>query len=691
MRAPRALPAIGVAVLLSSVVRADVNGPPLVADAVLRSYASIVSGDRAFNHVARLATLHRLPATAAFDGAAAYVVESARAAGLDVQVSDYPADGTTEVWTWRSFPEWEARAGELSWATDDRSRIASFADSPVSLAAYSESVDITADVVDIGPGYRDSDYEGKDVRGKLVFTNGFPSMVRQKAVVDRGAAGIITWYNEATQPDAAAWLSLPLDHSRTPPSSGTFAFVLSFFQGRPIKQALDRGEPVRLRAHVDATTRAGHYRVVSAVIPGERPDAGEIWFTAHLDHQEPGANDNASGSAAILEVATSLQMAIRNGTLPRPTATLRFLWGPEMIGNVLFVHDHPDAAARAIVDFNLDTVGENQTRLGTSLWVIRPPASRAHYAADVAENFAQYTLRNNRRLLGGRPDGPFISARGGSRAVLNAAVVPYVGGSDNVVFNDGAIAIPAIGYIHYPDPTWHTNVDKLDYVDATTLARAVFMTGASAIALGWPSNTSFDALLRNTEALGDVRLAQARSAARVLLVSGQPDAHHEAAMVIDEAYRDERDAVESLAGAPQFADRWRPALRRAGDRLDVHLALDRRELELASGTSCEVKAHQALGTRRPIRTGWKGPLDQYRNVLASKLPASALAHSPAASQLSSVALYEALNFADGRTPLIDIYHRVAGECLLYHYPLPPAPVFQDFFDLLEQANLITWQ
>jgi hypothetical protein len=309
----------------------------------------------------------------------------------------------------------------------------------------------------------------------------------------------------------------------------------------------------------------------------------------------------------------------------------------------------------------------------------------------VAENFAQYTLRNNRRLLGGRPDGPFISARGGSRAVLNAAVVPYVGGSDNVVFNDGAIAIPAIGYIHYPDPTWHTNVDKLDYVDATTLARAVFMTGASAIALGWPSKSSFDALSRNTEALGDVRVAQARSTARVVLAGGERDARHLAALALDEAYRDERQAVESLAAAPHFTEASRVALRRAGTRLDAHLAFDREELGLASGASCDVEAHQALGTRRPVRTGWKGPLDQYRNVLASKLPASELANAPAASQLSSVALYEALNFADGRTTLIDIYHRVAGECLLYHYPLPSPAVFQNFFDLLEHANLVAWR
>jgi hypothetical protein len=41
-----------------------------------------------------------------------------------------------------------------------------------------------------------------------------------------------------------------------------------------------------------------------------RPAAGEVVLTAHLCHQSAGANDNASGSAAILEVGRALQAAV---------------------------------------------------------------------------------------------------------------------------------------------------------------------------------------------------------------------------------------------------------------------------------------------------------------------------------------------------------------------------------------------
>ncbi|MEO9226572.1 MAG: M28 family peptidase, partial [Gemmatimonadaceae bacterium] len=276
--------------------------PPALLDAALvNAYAEEVSGDLAFDHVAVLSTMHRLTATAAFDSAAAYVASNARASGLKVDVHDYPADGKTEFWTWLTFPRWEATAGDLSWVEPGKGLITSFTKTPVSLAEYSSSADVATEVVDVGTGNRDSDYTGKDVRGKLVFTTGFPSMVYQRAVVQRGAVGIITWYTELTQLDAAAWLSIPIARGDVPPLPKTFAFVLSYFQGRTIKRALDSGKPVRLHARVAASTSAGHYRVVSATIAGTDPKAREVWFSAHLDHQKPGANDNASGSAVLLE------------------------------------------------------------------------------------------------------------------------------------------------------------------------------------------------------------------------------------------------------------------------------------------------------------------------------------------------------------------------------------------------------
>ena len=81
------------------------------------------------------------------------------------------------------------------------------------------------------------------------------------------------------------------------------------------------GEHIVLRARVAAKMVPATYDVVVATIPGTDPTAGEVVVTAHLCHESAGANDNASGSAAILEVARALNAAaLREETLPRPAA-----------------------------------------------------------------------------------------------------------------------------------------------------------------------------------------------------------------------------------------------------------------------------------------------------------------------------------------------------------------------------------
>ena len=79
--------------------------------------------------------------------------------------------------------------------------------------------------------------------------------------------------------------------------------------------------------------RPGHYDVVTAVIPGT-DGSEEIVFSCHLCHQKPGANDNASGAAAILEAARALNALIRRGEIERPRRTIRFIWPPEINGTL---------------------------------------------------------------------------------------------------------------------------------------------------------------------------------------------------------------------------------------------------------------------------------------------------------------------------------------------------------------------
>src|SRR5438477_7987186 len=128
---------------------------------------------------------------------------------------------------------------------------------------------------------------------------------------------------------------------------------------RAMQERLHNGEHIRLHARVRAGQHPGFYEVVTASIEGADPKLKntEIAFSCHLDHQRPGANDNASGCVTILEVARTLQKLINEGTLRRPARTIRFIWPPEIEGTVTLLNAKSEFAQRIRTAIHMDMVG----------------------------------------------------------------------------------------------------------------------------------------------------------------------------------------------------------------------------------------------------------------------------------------------------------------------------------------------
>jgi hypothetical protein len=457
--------------------------PPLLPEAEVAALANELSGETAKRNLEGLARLHRQRGSQGFHSAAELIAERARAYGLqDVQILQFPADGKIYYGTQRARQGWDAKEGELAEIRDGRNaKIASYAAEPVVLAEDSESADVTADLIDVGGGTQDGDYANKDVRGKIVLAAEQPGEVQDLAVGKFGAAGIVSY----AQNQKTAWSGeddnlIRWGHLESFSPNKTFAFMVSLKTARAMQERLGRKETIRLHAVVDAGQHPGFYEVVTAVIPGSDPllKDQEIAFSCHLDHQRPGANDNASGCVTILEAARTLQKLIDDGQLPRPGRTLRFIWPPEIEGTITLLNAKPAFAKRIKAVVHMDMVGGG-TDTKAVFHVTRGPMSLPSFVHDVAWAFADWVNEQTYRFAASdAAEFPLIAPEGG-REPLRAMYSPYTMGSDHDVYQDSSFGIPTIYMNDWPDRYIHTNLDTAANIDPTKLKRAAFIGAAS--------------------------------------------------------------------------------------------------------------------------------------------------------------------------------------------------------------------
>ena len=178
--------AIATACLALSAGHAQTPAETLLGTQVLGALDEELSGTRMLDHVNTLAGIHRVPASPGYHEAAEYLVARAKAYGLsDVHVEEFPGDGRTWFGTLNGNRGWRVEGGELREISPSPRLIGSFDDLNMPIADNSESADVTAELVDVGAGASPKDYEGKDVRGKLVLCDATPG--RLPSAGGRGA------------------------------------------------------------------------------------------------------------------------------------------------------------------------------------------------------------------------------------------------------------------------------------------------------------------------------------------------------------------------------------------------------------------------------------------------------------------------------------------------------------------------
>jgi hypothetical protein len=200
----------------------------------------------------------------------------------------------------------------------------------------------------------------------------------------------------------------------------------------------------------------------------------------HLDHYKPGGNDNASGTAGMVEILRNLMSLVERGIIKKPKRTIRFLWVPELHGTIAYLWENKDIGKRAIAGMNLDMIGENAADCEATFNLTYSPYSTPGYINDVMTN-----------LLPWLEEDGFFSPKG-SRLRFNYRIKPYSGGSDHYMFCDPTFNIPTL-MLGHRNVFHHTNMDTMGTCDPTELKRIIGLAEASIIFL---ANISEDEALK---------------------------------------------------------------------------------------------------------------------------------------------------------------------------------------------------
>lgn len=316
---------------------------------------------------------------------------------------------------------------------------------------FTGSGEVTAPVVFCGyglslPEQGWDDYAGVDVRGKVVLAfKQAPSFEidgvdwgeswyprpKANAAAQKGAVALLLVSvpdAERPQPLIGSVLHGPGEHPLAMPQLhiteavadtllATTSTTLSQVQTEIDEERQPR--PIELDASVQMRVQANHDPArgtanVVAVLPGSDESLGDehVILGAHLDHigrqgalMYPGANDNASGSAAVMTAAAAL---VRGDFKPRRTVVFVLFSGEEqgLLGAKAFVADPPLPLDRAVAMINVDCVG-----MGDGLHLGGGGASPALIGLAEAINARATTLEPGDTGYGGWADAePFFDA-----------------------------------------------------------------------------------------------------------------------------------------------------------------------------------------------------------------------------------------------------------------------------------------
>ena len=489
---------------------------------------AVYSGERAKETVAFLDQYARWPGNRGFNASIAHVVERLQRAGYVMESQAKASDRLTyriENYP-MSTPAWEPTGGSVS-IVGESTPLLQFATNRNMLANNSHATPsngVEAELADGGDGSAAA-LDSAHVRGKIVLARMNVGRLFSEAVVKRGALGVIAFSLPAYLQPATNQTSIQFGSIVRDTNARSWGIVLSYAAHERLRAALAHGTVrVLVRTNVTWTTAAVEQAVV-AEIRGSKLPSERFVFSAHV--QEPGANDNASGVGAQLEMARVAAELLRASKI-NPARTLTMLWGLEIRSTDRYITQDSVRARGIRWGLSLDMVGEDTRKTGGTFLIEKMPDPSAIWTRGDDHHTEWGGSPITKAELTPHYFNDFVLARCLEQAATNGWVVrtnPFEGGSDHTPFLKAKK--PGLLFWHFTDQFYHTDGDRIDKVSANELRNVGMAALVSAFVLTSANGVETQELIAELSRAAVARLHVEGLLGRTAITAGGSAAHEQ--------------------------------------------------------------------------------------------------------------------------------------------------------------------
>lgn len=378
-----------------------------------KDIADEISGENIYDHIKAIASKDdaRITGTEGEEAAADYIAEQFESYGLDLRRQEF------------DIVNWFDGSASLE-MTSPEIKVFDVANYQYSCATPEAGID--AAVVDCGLGYPE-DFPA-DTAGKiaLISRGEFTFAEKVQNAAKAGAVAAIIYNNRPGAVDGTLG-----DPSEIP------AMEMLQEDGLYIINMLDGGNTVNLSMYSECRIDYGTSQNVIGSLKADRGNEsnGTIVIGAHMDCVDtPGANDNASGVATMLEIARVLSES-------KLAYNIEFAaFGAEEIG-LVGSYQYIDSLSEeefndTIAMINMDMVG-----VGEAVGVMTVDEAAESFVADLAEVYLDKYGYPHDRSTSSSSDHEGFELSG----------------------------IPSVFLDYHEDPNYHTDEDSLDKIDKDNL------------------------------------------------------------------------------------------------------------------------------------------------------------------------------------------------------------------------------